>query len=125
MKIDAREAAEFFRHPSQQFFGFGPDNMLDVPGLHYIADGPACAIWHLGPYPDAWFVHLGVKRDRGLSLVPSCRRIMSEFSELFRPQVVMAWVDDENKAIQALMMRLGFEQQDNLTPGIAAWKWRP
>lgn len=125
MKIDAREAAEFFRHPSQQFFGFGPDSMLDVPGLHYIADGPACMVFHLGPYPGVWFTHIGVKQRRGLSLVAPVRRIMRQFSRLFEPDAVMAWVDSENKAVQALARRVGFEQQESITPEIAAWKWRP
>lgn len=124
MKISAREAADYFRHPSQQIFGLDPDFLPDA-GFHYHADGHLCGVFHLGPYPDVYFGHYGMRPEgRGVS-VEAGKRILREFAAQSGAVAIVGWTDTDNRAALAFNRRMKFENRGEIAPGITEQVWRP
>lgn len=105
MRISVDEARAFWDHPSQTA---SPDELPDDPVYQYWAVGGVCGVFHPLPWPGVWLGHYGVKPNVwGKSIAPA-RQVIAEFLEAEKPERLMGWTKEENRAAISFARRLGF-----------------
>ncbi len=125
--ISVNDAMEYFRHPSQQIEGITPEK-LPKTGVEYLANGPVCGAFNLGPWPDVWMGHYAVKPEGwGRAVVPALK-ILNVFWREKMPARIIGWTPESNRAALAFAKRLGFEIDGEMNLGnrvIVMQGWRP
>jgi hypothetical protein len=123
MKITAREAAEYFRHPSQQKYGLDPDALPE--GLEYRARGPLCLMFEQAPAAGVYFVHMGMKPEGwGMSDGIGSGLVRAFWRETGCVGVI-GWIPTQFRAAAAYAVRCGFERRGEIVPGVLEVAWRP
>lgn len=108
-RVTVEEAKPFFADKSQHFAGITPDRLPAGPEFQYWVSGPVCGIFHLAPWPDVWMGHYGVKPEGWGRTVGHGREILSAFWATEKPERIVGWTPESNRAALAFARRLGFE----------------
>lgn len=112
MRITAREAREWFAHPSQQLHGLDPEALTD--DFLYYANGPICGVFHPMPWPGLWMGHYGVKPEGWGQLIRPAREILEQFAFDAGAYRVLGWTLASNRAACAFARRLGFVEDGRM-----------
>jgi RimJ/RimL family protein N-acetyltransferase len=127
-RVTVEEARPFWADPSQHVMGAHPDMLPGGDGFHYWASGPVCGVFHPHLWPGVWMVHIGCKPSGWGIAADYARAGLLGFWADQSPQAVVAWVQDANRAVLALMRRVGFQPDGvlRLPPGdVNMQSWRP
>lgn len=107
MRITVDEAREYLADKSQQIYDAKPEILPEV-GVEYYADGPVCGMFHPAFWPGVWMAHYAVKPKEWGHLVTPAKRVLNEFWDTERPQRIIGWTPEGNRAALAFSKRLGF-----------------
>lgn len=107
-RIGVEDARQFWAHPSQHVMGASPDMLPGGDEFHYWAFGPVCGVFHRHIWPGVWMVHIGCKPDGWGHAAEIARAGLAAFWEDQQPESIVAWVSSRNRAVLALMRRVGF-----------------
>lgn len=67
-------------------------------------------LFHRAHWPDVYMAHYGVKPEAWGSLEVPALRILSAFWDEFKPEAIVGWTDECNRAALAFARRLGFRE---------------
>lgn len=121
-KVAVDEARDFFADPSQHVLGTTPDNLPDW--AEYWACEGICGVFHRAPWPDVWMAHYGVKPEYRGQYVAPAKAILRAFWDAHKPNRIVGWTEESNRAALAFNRRIGFSQ-DGAFPGVIMQGWTP
>lgn len=107
MKINAKQAQEYFKDPSQRLGGLDPKDFHD-DGLIFYADGPVCGVAHYGFERGVWMMHYGVKPEGRGRYDKHMLSILNEFWDAVDAKLIIGWTPESNRKALAIAKRLGF-----------------
>lgn len=108
--------------------GCNPDDLPGGDAFHYWAAGPVCGVFHRHIWPGVWMVHIGVKPEAWGAADRFAKAGLAAFWADQRPEAVVAWVQDKNRAVLAFMRRVGFQADGVLrmpSGDVNMQSWRP
>ena len=112
MRIGLEEARQYWAHPSQADRGY---TGADLPEWgDYWAEGGVCLMVHQSLWPGVLMAHLGVKPEAWGKAVEPVRRLLGEIMESEKPERIIAWVPESNRAVIALLWRIGAVQDGGM-----------
>ncbi|KII11260.1 GNAT family N-acetyltransferase [Phaeobacter sp. S60] len=114
-RISVDQAREFFHHKSQQKASdITPE---DLPGgdFQYWACDGVCGAFHPDHWPGVWMAHYGVKPEVWGRTVQPARAILRAFWMAERPQLIIGWTAENNRAALSFSRRLGFRETGKMT----------
>lgn len=127
-RIMADEAMEFFADQSQQRGGMISPDQLHDNGIEYWADGPICGVFHQAHWPGVWMGHYGVKPEGFGGLVEPAKRVLRGFWKVKRPELIIGWTKESNRAALAFARRIGFVEHGRMVlpdGAVIMQEWRP
>lgn len=77
-------------------------------GLEYYVLGDMCGIAHQSHWPGVWMVHYGVKPGAWGSAVETGRALLERFWDERKPDLIIGWTKESNRAAVSFARRLGF-----------------
>ena len=128
MRIMASEARAYFDHETQRRAGMIDPQDLHDDGIEYFAEGGICGAFHRAHWLGVWMAHYGVKPNAWGSLVAPARAVLSEFWDDKKPDLVIGWTDEKNRAAIAFARRIGFIENGRMTlpsGAVIMQEWRP
>lgn len=106
MKVGVEVAREYMRHPSQQLFDLGPEDLPE--DFEYRAKHGLCLIFHGALWPGVYMVHCLADPKWWGDLDETAIALLGEFWDEQQPERIIAWVLESNRAVCAFTRRVGF-----------------
>lgn len=127
MKITRDEAKAFFAHPSQLRAAMlhSPEQLPE--SLTYYAHGGVCLATHWGHWPGVLMGHVAVMPSAWGRTTEPGRALLLEAWETEKPERIVGWVKESNRAMRAFCARLGMEVDGRLplAEPVILYGWRP
>jgi hypothetical protein len=114
LKIDVETAREYFAHPTQQKGSMVTPERLPEAGVIYAAKGGVCVCFHDAHWPGVAMVHHAVKPEVWGKADAPALEILHWFCGLYKPETIIGWTKESNRAALAFARRLGFEEYGRL-----------
>lgn len=125
MRITVNEARWYLEHPSQQKWSMAAPDELPESGVEYYARDGVCGMFHPGMWPSVWMAHVAVSPLAWGKTVSPAKALLREFARDHGPELVIAWMDETNRAVLAFARRIGFTQYGRMGCGVICMEWRP
>lgn len=122
MRITVDEARAYFADPSQHQGGKTQDDLPDW--ADYWANGGACLMTHTAYWPGVIMVHIGAKPECWGFLDAPIKRLLREIWATERPDRLIAWISERNRAALALARRVGFSHDGYMPNGVFLLGWK-
>ena len=105
-----------------------PETLPDNPLFQYWADSGVCGVFHPGNWPGVWMAHYGVKPEAWGKTKAPALRILRAFWGAEKPELIIGWTKESNRAALAFARRLGFQvhgEMDLPSGKVIEQSWRP
>jgi len=123
VKIPVTDAEAYFAHPSQRR-GAMLDGPLPDDAMYHARSG-VCLVFNWTHWPGVLMAHIGVMPSAWGRVTDAAKLLLIEAWREYQPTRIVAWCLESNRAVVALIKRLGFSRDGGipLVSPVACYGW--